>query len=68
MAWNPLEFLKNSSGKRIAPLVWKFGFYAMLKEHSYNVLPNSTRTWKKKDYVYVNIAMVIISVNLKGNK
>lgn len=23
---------------------------------------------KKKDYVYANIAMVIISVNLKGNK
>ena len=40
----------------------------MLKEHSYNVLPNSTRMWKKKDYVYANIAMVIISVNLKGNK
>ena len=68
MAWNPLEFLKNSSGKRIAPLVWKFCLYVMLKEHSYNVLPNSTRMWKKKDYVYVNIAMVIISVNLKGNK
>lgn len=39
----------------------------MLKEHSYNFLPFSTRT-QKKDYVYANIVMVNISVNLKDNK
>ena len=39
----------------------------MLKKHSYNFFALQYKD-TKKDYVYANIVMVNISVNLKDNK